>query len=116
MISRHNWILALLIFASVQAAFGSNEIFEWGGVDPDAYEIDQDAATIRILDPGGYAFRFYAEDNGDPGIINNITVDPNAVGRVAHPSRSEGWGRDSNTQMRGQSGDVRRRLLSDAAQ
>ncbi len=122
---------AVLLAASAQTVVAqTNEIVEWGGVDPNAYTIDQFARTIQIDIPGNYTFKFYAVDEtGDPGtgIINNITVDPNAVGdfslliaypldpndpnspvdpneagaldwnegRVAHPSRSEGWGRDS---------------------
>jgi len=134
--------MVILAVAHGLPVLAQNVITQWGDVPPGAYDIDQQAGEILILEGGGYAFKFYAEDPpGSPGtgVINNITVDPNAVGdfslliaypvdpndpnspvapneagaldwnegdltytggtstvtgRVAHPSRSEGWGRD----------------------
>jgi hypothetical protein len=83
----------LLILGAVVAPAQVNNIVQWNEEIPtNAYTIDQEAKTIRIDIPGDYTFKFYAVDEtGDPGtgIINNITVHPDATGDfsilIEHP-------------------------------
>jgi len=72
------------ILSATTAAGQTNWITSWGdGTLDEEWSIDQFAAEIRILRANGNTYKFYAEDPpGSPGtgVINNITVDPNAAG------------------------------------
>jgi len=70
-------IRALVVVAALASgALADNFIEEWNNVDPNAYEIQQQAATIRILTGSTRIFKFEAYDDatGDPGYINVCTT------------------------------------------
>jgi hypothetical protein len=83
--TRHVTLATAVLFAATAQTVvaQTNEIVEWGGVDPNAYTIDQFARTIQIDIPGNHTFKFYAVDeSAEPGtgIIDNITVHKDATG------------------------------------
>jgi hypothetical protein len=82
-------ITVTCVFCTVGAAFAEIEVWAGGDIIPPP-TIDHDENTIEIEAAGTYGFRAW---DGDAALeeIQSITVDS---GRVAHPSRSEGWGRD----------------------
>jgi hypothetical protein len=60
------------------------------------YDITQPSGVITIIRGDGNTYKFYSETSegsGVPGVINNITVDPNASGNftllIDHPTGGE---------------------------
>ena len=67
---------ALMLRADVITSWGDGDL----GTD---FSINQGAGEITILKGEANTYKFYSETvqfNGIPGVINNITVDPNASG------------------------------------
>jgi hypothetical protein len=100
---------ALVVFVTSSLALGDVRIRQWNPNLTTGFTIEEPIRKITIT--AGHpteVFKFEAYDDVTnlPETINEITVETGAgtvllavigdpSGRVAHPSRSEGWGRDS---------------------